>query len=421
MSIDTPENKAFIAEWKDYVKAHNLPGWRQAGHQRSDGGHVHRHAHVGPGRRLRPARPTSTRCVRRSATRRSGRPRASTSRSTPRTTTCTSRSSSARSRRTASSRVVWKIGRAHSGTGVEPLHPRECQEGRRLDVPVGLRQLHGAQVRRASDAVATQLTARSRVSDPCRETPHRRDPERGAPLLGLVVSAAGCSLPSCAGRRRRVRRGGERAGAPSGDAVARAAAIGSQWGRARSVCSTRCATARRHRDTESVTCATPGAFRRRRRRGSRRRRRPPPDDDNEVRRELLPLIAHLELGSPDRAVRLAAVQALAERGNDDDAPALRKALAREKDGAVRAALVSTLAELDLASARCPAAARRDRRHRCVRLGAVPTGALGAGGASRRRVVCRGRHARSGRRGEGAGSAQSQAVMPSTPRPTFSTA
>jgi len=25
MSIDTPENKAFIAEWKDYVKAHNLP------------------------------------------------------------------------------------------------------------------------------------------------------------------------------------------------------------------------------------------------------------------------------------------------------------------------------------------------------------------------------------------------------------
>jgi urea transport system substrate-binding protein len=26
MSIDTPQNKAFIAEWKDYVKAHNLPG-----------------------------------------------------------------------------------------------------------------------------------------------------------------------------------------------------------------------------------------------------------------------------------------------------------------------------------------------------------------------------------------------------------
>jgi urea transport system substrate-binding protein len=26
MSIDTPQNKAFIAEWKDYVRTHNLPG-----------------------------------------------------------------------------------------------------------------------------------------------------------------------------------------------------------------------------------------------------------------------------------------------------------------------------------------------------------------------------------------------------------
>ena len=94
-----------------------------------------------------------------------------------------------------------------------------------------------------------------------------------------------------------------------------------------------------------------------------------PPVDNQVRRELLPLIAHLELGSPDRAVRLAATQALAERGNDEDAPVLRKALELEKDGATRAALVSTLAELDLAS--------RDPQRR---LGAID--AIGASGSLR---------------------------------------
>ncbi len=51
MSIDTPENKAFIAEWKDYVEQEQASRRRQARDQRSDGGHVHRNAHVGAGRR----------------------------------------------------------------------------------------------------------------------------------------------------------------------------------------------------------------------------------------------------------------------------------------------------------------------------------------------------------------------------------
>ena len=51
MSIDTPENKAFIAEWKDYVEEEQAAGRRQARDQRSDGGHVHRNAHVGAGGR----------------------------------------------------------------------------------------------------------------------------------------------------------------------------------------------------------------------------------------------------------------------------------------------------------------------------------------------------------------------------------
>jgi urea transport system permease protein len=74
-----------------------------------------------------------------------------------------------------------------------------------------------------------------------------------------------------------------------------------------------------------------------------------PTMDNEVRRVLEPLIARLELRSTDRQIRLSAVQTLANRSSEDDVPSLRDALAHEKDQGIRRALVSTLAELDLAS------------------------------------------------------------------------
>jgi urea transport system permease protein len=74
-----------------------------------------------------------------------------------------------------------------------------------------------------------------------------------------------------------------------------------------------------------------------------------PSVDNAVRRVLLPAIARLELYAPDPATRLAAVEALAQRGKDEDAPALREALQHEKDGAVKRGLTTALAELDLAS------------------------------------------------------------------------
>lgn len=105
--------------------------------------------------------------------------------------------------------------------------------------------------------------------------------------------------------------------------------------------------------------------------GPRAGRAPPVDND--VRRVLLPVLARLELRSPDRAVRLAANETLADRGNDGDAPVLRDALARETDKGVRAAIVSTLAELDLAST--------DPQRR---LGAID--AIGASGSVRFRPV-----------------------------------
>jgi urea transport system permease protein len=74
-----------------------------------------------------------------------------------------------------------------------------------------------------------------------------------------------------------------------------------------------------------------------------------PSLDNAVRRVLEPAIARLQLLSTDSATRLAAVETLAKRGKDEDAPALREALVREKDASVKRALTTALAELDLAS------------------------------------------------------------------------
>jgi urea transport system permease protein len=71
--------------------------------------------------------------------------------------------------------------------------------------------------------------------------------------------------------------------------------------------------------------------------------------DNGIRRVLGPTLSRLELRSPDSATRLKAVEDLASNASTDDAAALRDALAQEKVASVHKALVSALAELDLAS------------------------------------------------------------------------
>ena len=45
--------------------------------------------------------------------------------------------------------VVWKTDGPDPRAGLEPVHPRRREEGRRLDLSVGVRQLHGAEVRAA--------------------------------------------------------------------------------------------------------------------------------------------------------------------------------------------------------------------------------------------------------------------------------
>jgi urea transport system permease protein len=70
---------------------------------------------------------------------------------------------------------------------------------------------------------------------------------------------------------------------------------------------------------------------------------------NALRRAVLPVLAQLKLGSPDRQVRLAAAEELAKRGSNAVAPLLRNAHDQEKDGGVRKALALALAQLDLYS------------------------------------------------------------------------
>src|SRR5262245_40549043 len=71
---------------------------------------------------------------------------------------------------------------------------------------------------------------------------------------------------------------------------------------------------------------------------------------NEIRRAALPVLAQLQLGSPNAAVRLAAAEELSKNGAADAAVLLHRALEREKDSGVRDALALAVARADLASA-----------------------------------------------------------------------
>lgn len=87
-----------------------------------------------------------------------------------------------------------------------------------------------------------------------------------------------------------------------------------------------------------------------------------PMTNNAVRRVLSPALAQLSLGSKDVDVRLAAAEDLARRPNDEAAPAMRTAVAKETVPEVKATLILALAKLDLAST--------DRARRLAAIGAM---------------------------------------------------
>jgi urea transport system permease protein len=71
---------------------------------------------------------------------------------------------------------------------------------------------------------------------------------------------------------------------------------------------------------------------------------------NDLRRIAAPVLAQLQLGSPDPAVRLAAAEELARSGSAEATALLRRAQGREQDRAIRDALGLALARIDLAGA-----------------------------------------------------------------------
>lgn len=70
---------------------------------------------------------------------------------------------------------------------------------------------------------------------------------------------------------------------------------------------------------------------------------------NDVRRLAFPVLAQLQLGSPDPAVRLRAAEELSKGGSPEAAALLHKAVARERAGDVLAALKLAVARVDLTS------------------------------------------------------------------------
>jgi urea transport system permease protein len=69
--------------------------------------------------------------------------------------------------------------------------------------------------------------------------------------------------------------------------------------------------------------------------------------DNRLRRQLEPALASLKLGFPDPVVRLSAAKDLAKSRNDDLAPQIRAAAAKEQDADIKHQMQLALAQIDL--------------------------------------------------------------------------
>jgi len=71
--------------------------------------------------------------------------------------------------------------------------------------------------------------------------------------------------------------------------------------------------------------------------------------DNDIRREAQPVLAQLQLSSPDKSVRLAAAEELGKAGSEDAVALLHKAFDKEKDKGVHDALALAVARVDIQS------------------------------------------------------------------------
>ena len=73
------------------------------------------------------------------------------------------------------------------------------------------------------------------------------------------------------------------------------------------------------------------------------------ETSNDIRRVALPVLAQLQLASPDTAVRLGAAEELSKTGSAEAGTLLHRALSREQNAGVRDVLSQAVARVDLAS------------------------------------------------------------------------
>ncbi len=102
--------------------------------------------------------------------------------------------------------------------------------------------------------------------------------------------------------------------------------------------------------------------------------------DNRLRRQLEPAAAGLRLSAADRQIRLAAAEELKKHRNDELAPVIRQALAREQDASIRGLLALALAQVDLESS--------DVKRRVAALAAIEAAADPAFKADVERVLAK---------------------------------
>ena len=167
--IDTKNLVGHLAAWNYFQSVKNptndglhqavarLHQEPEARHQRPDGSALHRLQDVGAGGRSRPAPPTSTRCGRRCTARRCKAPSGfvavmNTNHHLSKPVMI------GEIQADGQFDVVWQTKDADQGRRLEPAICRGQGQDRRLDLSVGLRQLHRAEVQR------TELTMPHRAS-----------------------------------------------------------------------------------------------------------------------------------------------------------------------------------------------------------------------------------------------------------------
>ena len=159
MSLKNPANEAFIAASGGLRQGQEPAGRRQARDQRSDGSHVHRHQMWAQA--VEQAHTTDVDAVRQAVGGQKFKaPSGSRSKMDAKNHHLHKPVFIGEVKADGQFKVVWKTQGPIRAQAMEPLHSRKREEGRRLDVSMGLRQLHEAKYPWSSTTLAESALTR---------------------------------------------------------------------------------------------------------------------------------------------------------------------------------------------------------------------------------------------------------------------